>query len=123
MKVQNTPKLYQDPYGDYTNTELTLGTYEFLASQDYTARPPKEPTYLFLIDISKSSWDSHIPFYALNAAKETIKANRLNGERSATVGFAFFDTRVHLLRLKGAGCSLTTFSPQIDPNYRLPSVN
>lgn len=123
MKVQATPKLYQDPYGDYSNTELTLGTYEFLASQDYTARPPKEPTYLFVIDISKSSWEAHIPFYALSAAKETIRASRLNGERAATVGFVLFDTRIHLLKLKGNGCSLVTVSPQIDANYRPQGVN
>ena len=122
LKVQPTPKRYQDAYGDYSNTELTLGTYEFVASQDYTARPPKEPTYLFAIDISKSSWAANIPFYALSAAKETIRASRLNGERCATVGFMFFDTRVHLLKLKGTGCSLITLSTQIDANYRPPSV-
>ena len=120
--MQPTPKFYQDPYGDYSNTELTLGTFEFLASQDYMARPPKEPTYLFIIDISRSSWASHIPFYALNAIKETIRASRLNGEQCVTIGFVFFDTRIHLLKLKGANCSLITLSAQIDPNYRLPYV-
>lgn len=32
--------------------ELCSGSVEFLVSDDYTARPPKEPTYIFMIDIS-----------------------------------------------------------------------
>ena len=32
--------------------ELYSGSVEFVVNEDYTARPPKEPTYFFLIDIS-----------------------------------------------------------------------
>ena len=122
-KVQAAPASYQDPYADYSNTELGLGSYEFIASQDYTARVPKEPTYFFLIDVSPSSWKANIPFYAINALKDTIKSARFNGELASSFGVAFFDTNTHFLRLKGKKASLVTVSPMTDPTYRLPSVD
>jgi hypothetical protein len=111
-----------DPYQDYSNTELGLGSYEFIASQDYTARVPKEPTYFFLIDISPSSWKANIPFYAISALKETIKGLRFNGEGASSFAVAFFDRNVHLLKLKGKKPAIVTMNPLIDSNYRVPSV-
>jgi protein transport protein SEC24 len=121
-KIQATPAQYIDSYGDYSNTEIGLGSYEFIASQDYTARMPKEPSYFFLIDISPSSWRSNIPFYAVTALKETIKSARFNGENAASFGVAFFDSQIHFLKLKGKRPSLVTMNPSIDANYRIPSV-
>lgn len=45
--------------------ELTSGTVEFIVNENYSARPPKEPTYFFLIDISKSSYDNNIVYYSI----------------------------------------------------------
>jgi len=52
--------------------ELREGSVEFVVNEDYTARPPKEPTYFFLIDISKSSFEKNIPYYTLYAIKECL---------------------------------------------------
>lgn len=58
---------------DFANSpELYSGSVEFVVNDDYTARPPKEPTYLFLIDVSKSSFEQNIPYYALSAIKACI---------------------------------------------------
>ena len=103
QQVQPTPKQYQDPYGDYTNSELTNGSYEFYASTQYMARTPKEPSYFFLIDISASSYASNVPFYAIAAIKETIRTNRFNGGKSVSLAIALFDTQIHLVRLKPSG--------------------
>lgn len=101
--IQPTPKQYQDPYGDYSNSELTLGSYEFYASSQYMARTPKEPSYAFLIDISQSSYQNNVPFYAIAAIKEAIRGNRFNGGKSVSISLAFFDTQLHLVRLKPDG--------------------
>lgn len=103
LQVQPTPKQYQDPYGDYSNSELSLGTYEFYASSQYMARTPKEPSYLFLIDISFSSYQNNVPFYAIAAIKETIRSSRFNGGKSVSIAIVFFDTQLHLVRLKPDG--------------------
>ncbi len=52
--------------------ELREGSVEFIVNEDYTARPPKEPTYFFLIDISKSSFEANVPYYALHAIKACL---------------------------------------------------
>lgn len=61
--IDEVPSYYikeLDEYGyvkDFENSpELVSGSIEFVVNEDYTARPPKEPTYFFMIDISKSSW-------------------------------------------------------------------
>lgn len=58
---------------DFENSpELFSGSIEFLVNDDYTARPPKEPTYFFMIDISKSSYLKNIPYYAIHAIKTCL---------------------------------------------------
>lgn len=99
------------------------GTYELVASEDYTARTPKDPTYFFLIDISRSSFDSNIPFYALSAVKDAIENIRFNGGTNANIGIAFFDTSVHFLDMSGKDLKLFTFLPDIPSEYKLPSVS
>ena len=82
------------------NPELYSGSVEFVVNDDYTARPPKEPTYLFLIDISKSSYEQNIPYYSLNAIKACIQGNRFNGEKCCSIAIGFFDGKVHMVDLK-----------------------
>lgn len=118
QQVQPTPKQYQDPYGDYSNTELSNGTYEFYASSQYMARTPKEPSYLFLIDISKSSYQNHIPFYAIAAIKETIRSNRFNGGKCVSLSIVLFDSQLHLVQFKLNGrVSLATVSYSTDIRF------
>jgi len=118
QQVQPTPKQYQDPYGDYSNSELSLGTYEFYASAQYTARTPKEPSYLFLVDISKSSYQSHVPFYAIAAIKEAIRSNRFNGSKSVSISIVLFDTQLHLVQLRPNGkVTLSTLNYTTDIRF------
>lgn len=120
-QVQNTPKQYQDPYGDYSNTELCLGSYEFFASDTYTPRPPMEPSYCFLIDISHSSMANNIPFYAIAAIKEAIQSGRFNGRKAVSLKIILFDTQLHIVRFRNnRQIAMTTYSLQTDVKY-IPS--
>ena len=121
-EIQTAPQQYQDIYGDYSNTELCQGSFEFYAANQYTARTPKEPSYLFLIDISRSSVSCNIPFYAISAIKELISTNRFNGGKSVSFAIALFDDQMHMAIFKQNGrLSLNTipFKTEIDfiPNF------
>lgn len=121
--VQPTPKNYQDPYGDYSTTEIGNGSYEFYASSQYMARPPKEPSYFFLIDISPSSYEANVPFYAIAAIKESIRTSRFHGEKAVSIGIAFFDNQIHLTKLKlDNKLTLVTLNPSTENKFGVPSV-
>lgn len=126
-KVQQTPGYYanirrqatKEGIEEQQHPEQYHGTYELVANDDYTARPPKDPTYYFLIDISKSSYDANIPFYAIAALKEAIENERLN--EGANIGIAFYDTMVHIVEL-GDEPKLFSFLPNVNQPYKLPPV-
>ena len=103
--------------------ELVNGTVEFLVNENYSARPPKEPTYFFLIDISKSAFERHVPYYAIHSIKQALLNDRFNGGKNASFGIAFFDNNLHLLNLKGKSPSLKTVLNNCDSNYRVPVDN
>ena len=127
-KTQPTPGYYanirrqahRDGIEDQQHPEQYNGTYELVANDDYTARPPKDPTYYFLIDISKSSYADNIPFYAVSALKEAVESQRFNG--GANIGLAFFDTMIHVVEF-GDEPRLFSFLPDIQQPYKLPPVS
>ncbi len=100
--------------------ELYSGSIEFLVNEDYSARTPKEPTYFFLIDISKSSYENNIPYYAIHAIKAALTDHRLNGNENCTFGIGFFDGNLHLLNLQSSRASLFTIWENSGFNYSLP---
>lgn len=93
---------------------------EFVVNEDYTARPPKEPTYFFLIDISKSSFDNNVPYYAIHAIKACLLENRFNGGNNSSFGIAFFDKNLHLLNLRKKVPKLVTVYEGCTKDYSLP---
>lgn len=124
QQVQPTPRQYQDPYGDFSSSELSLGSYEFFASARYFARTPKEPSYAFLIDVSLSSTQSNVPFYAIAAIKEAVRGSRFNGGRSVSLAIAFFDTKLHLVRPRTNGRILLQTVPfSLEPSSIPLAVN
>lgn len=100
--------------------ELFTGTVEFLANEDYASRAPKEPTYFFLIDVSRTSVANLVPTYALAAVKELLRGYKLNGEKRAAFYVALFDTQLHLLQIRDKKPTLITLDPSVQAPYRLP---
>ena len=66
--------------------ELYKGTYEFKVGEDFSSRPPSDPTYLFLIDVSSSSLESGIPHMVFSSLRKLIEEKKLNGEDKARFG-------------------------------------
>lgn len=126
--INNVPPTYFKPLDQNglrvnfdSSPELFTGSVEFLANEDYASRLPKDPTYFFVIDISKSSCNALVPTYTLAAIKELLRSNRLNGEKNACFGIAFIDTQLHLLQLRNKSPTLVTLDPTTTQPYRLPA--
>lgn len=125
--IDNTPLTYYKGIdsngiikGFENSPELYSGSVEFIVNEDYSARTPKEPTYFFLIDISKSSYEANIPYYSIYAIKDAVVNGRFNGGKACSFGIGFFDTSIHLLDLGGKKPKLFTLGEINGFNYSLP---
>ena len=76
--------------------ELTEDNFEIYADEGYMIRPPMSPTYLFMIDISSSSFETGYLRTICECISSILQLDHLN-ERSM-VGFILFDTAVHFVR-------------------------
>ena len=79
--------------------ELYTGTYEYKVGEEFSSRPPTDPTYLFLIDVSASSLETGVPYMVFSCIRKQVEEKRLNGEEKARFGILCFDSRIHLITL------------------------
>lgn len=73
-----------------------------------------------MIDISKSSFDSNVVYYALYAIKSSLAESRFNGGTNSSFGIAFFDGNLHLLNLKTKVPKIHTVYQECTEEYSLP---
>lgn len=81
----------------FQRPELSKSVVEFIAPAEYMVRPPQEPTYFFVIDVTEASVRSGM----LQSIADSIKANldNLPGRGRTKIGFITFDTGVHYYNL------------------------
>jgi len=81
----------------FDRPELSKGVVEFVAPAEYMVRPPQEPTYFFVLDVSATAVRSGM----LAAAARAIKASLddLPGRNRTKIGFITFDNGVHYFNL------------------------
>jgi protein transport protein SEC24 len=93
--------------------ELTRGTVEFVAPQEYMVRPPQPPVYVFVIDVSYNAVASGM----VHKTCETIlqMLDNLPGAGRTRIGFITFDNTVHFYNLKA-----TLSQPQV---LVVPDIN
>ena len=77
--------------------ELSKGVVEFIAPAEYMVRPPQEPTYFFVLDVSATAVRSGMLQNASNAIKQSL--DNLPGGVRTKVGFITFDNSVHYFNL------------------------
>jgi protein transport protein SEC24 len=77
--------------------ELSKGVVEFIAPAEYMVRPPQEPSYFFVIDVSATAVRSGMLAHAANAIKSSL--DELPGRTRTKVGFITFDNSVHYYNL------------------------
>ena len=70
--------------------ELQYGSVDFIASADYMNRPPMNPTYLFVFDVSKSAVDTGYLSIVTASILKAIENETLPGGDRVYVGFLTF---------------------------------
>jgi len=93
--------------------ELTRGTVEFVAPQEYMVRPPQPPVYVFVIDVSYNAIASGMVQKTCETILQSLE--NLPGAGRTRVGFITFDNTVHFYNLKS-----TLSQPQV---LVVPDIN
>ena len=78
--------------------ELIHGSCEFIATEDYCLRPPQQPVYLFLIDVSFNAVSSGFTKSIASVIRNTL--DQLPGDIRTQVGFITIDSAVHFYNLR-----------------------
>lgn len=105
-QVNNTPSAYFCHLDDdgfrsdrLERPELSKSIVEFIAPAEYMVRPPQEPTYFFVLDVSAQAVRSGMLESAANSIKRSL--DDLPGGRRTKIGFITFDNSVHYFNLGG----------------------
>ncbi|XP_024531752.1 protein transport protein Sec24-like At4g32640 [Selaginella moellendorffii] len=77
--------------------ELSRGTVEFVATQEYLLRPPMPPVFFFLVDVSANAIKTGAAAAACSAIQRVL-ADIAEGPRTM-VGVATFDSTIHFYNL------------------------
>lgn len=103
-QVNDTPSAYfchLDENGlrqdRFERPELSQGVVEFIAPAEYMVRPPQEPCYFFVVDVSATAVQSGMVASAAAAIKQSL--DDLPGQNRTKVGFITFDSAVHYYNL------------------------
>ncbi|KAL3938641.1 MAG: hypothetical protein SGARI_001666, partial [Bacillariaceae sp.] len=81
----------------FERPELSRGVVEFIAPAEYMVRPPQEPTYFFVLDVTAHAVRSGVLQSAANAIKRSL--DDLPGGTRTKVGFITFDNCVQYYNL------------------------
>jgi len=77
--------------------ELSKGVVEFIAPAEYMVRPPQEPSYFFLIDVTATAVRSGMLNATANAIRDSL--DDLPGGGRTKIGFITYDNSVHYYNL------------------------
>ncbi|CAL1526344.1 unnamed protein product [Lymnaea stagnalis] len=92
----------------YNRAELCLGSYEFVATKDYckNGSPPKEPAFIFMIDVSYNSVKSGLAQLICDKLKTEILVNLPKevgaDESEIRVGFVTYHKELHFYNVKSS---------------------
>lgn len=91
----------------YERPELVLGTYEFVATNDYCRDnlPPIPPAFIFIIDVSYNNVKSGFVHLFCQEIKDILKNLPIdNGKQKSNikVGFITYNSLVHFYNLKNS---------------------
>mmetsp|Transcript_52422 Transcript_52422/g.126887 ORF Transcript_52422/g.126887 Transcript_52422/m.126887 type:complete len:1184 (+) Transcript_52422:261-3812(+) len=81
----------------FERPELSKGVVEFIAPAEYMVRPPQEPSYFFVLDVSATAVRCGMLHSAAQAIKRSL--DDLPGGQRTKVGFITFDNSVQYYNL------------------------
>jgi len=77
--------------------ELQRGIVEFIASGEYTIRPPMPPSYMFVIDVSYQSVSTGVCYTVVETVKRLLDS--FPGAPRTKIGFITYDSSVQFYNL------------------------
>uniref|UniRef100_K3W624 Uncharacterized protein n=1 Tax=Globisporangium ultimum (strain ATCC 200006 / CBS 805.95 / DAOM BR144) TaxID=431595 RepID=K3W624_GLOUD len=99
--------------------ELSRGSVDYVVPAAYTVRPPQEPIFVFVLDVSLFSFQTNLATSALNAIKYILPALAQNKRKK--IGIVTFDSSVHYYRMDHSSSISINVCPDIDePAAPLP---
>lgn len=81
----------------FERPELCKAVVEFIAPAEYMVRPPQEPTFFFVLDVSATAVRSGMLVSSARAIKASL--DDLPGRGRTKIGFITFDNAVHYYNL------------------------
>lgn len=84
----------------YERPELYSGSVDFIATKEYTNRPPMPPTYVFLFDVSAEAINSGYLTLATTTLKGIIDEGTLPGGDRIRVCFMAYDKNLYFFNLR-----------------------
>lgn len=79
--------------------ELTSGAFEIKVGEEFSNKPPSDPTYLFVVDVTPAAINSGVTHTALAGIQGLVQDKLLDGGENARVGIICFDSKIHLISL------------------------
>lgn len=100
-------------------SELSRGSVDYVVPVEYTVRPPQEPIFVFVLDVSLFSFQTSLVTAALDAIKYVLPALAQNKRKK--IGIVTFDTSVHYYRMDHGATISINVCPDVDePAAPLP---
>ncbi|TMW68179.1 hypothetical protein Poli38472_007851 [Pythium oligandrum] len=99
--------------------ELCRGSVDYVVPAAYTLRPPQEPIFVFVLDVSLFSFQTSLAQATLDAIKYLLPSLAQN--RRKKIGIVTFDSSVHYYRMDHSKTISVAMCPDIDdPPAPLP---
>lgn len=92
--------------------ELSRGSVDYIVPSAYTVRPPQEPIFVFVLDVSLFSFQTSLAPAALDAIKYILPSLAQNKRKK--IGIVTFDTAVHYYRMDHNDSISMNICPDID---------
>ena len=80
--------------------ELSQGVYDIIAPAEYAKRAPPPPTFLFIIDVSKSAIESKSVLYTAATIRQCLP--HLMSNPRTQIAFMTVDSRIHFYNLRAS---------------------
>lgn len=99
--------------------ELCRGSVDYIVPEAYTVRPPQEPIFVFVLDVSLFSFQTSLASATLDAVRYLLPSLAQNKRKK--IGIVTFDSSVHYYRMDHSKTISMCVVPDIDdPAAPLP---
>ena len=89
INIPGVKNEYLDDINNISCPELIIPSIDFIAPKKFRSKKIFLPHYLFMIDISESSYQLGLPFYVINSIQNNL--NSIHNSNNSYIAFALYD--------------------------------